>query len=211
MSKDTTKAACKVCRREGRKLFLKGDRCHGTKCASVKRNYPPGQHGPNARGRLTPFGIQLREKQKAKRLYGLMEKQFRNYFDAAMERKGDTGEIFMSFLERRLDNVAFRMGFAQSRKHARQLVSHGHFLINGKKVDIPSYRMKAGEEIAVSDKSKELPFFKEAMSSDARENTPTWLSSDRKALAGKVLSLPRPDDLDSSEFDIKSIVEYYSK
>lgn len=211
MSTKKKSTACKLCRRAGRKLFLKGDRCFTTKCAIIKRNYAPGVHGPKGNKRITPFGMLLHEKQKAKAYYGLMEKQFKNYFLDAVSKKGDTGEIFISLLERRLDSVVFRMGFAASRKHARQLISHRLCLINNKKVNIPSYQVHIGDEIKICDKAKEYQFFKDRSSLDAREITPSWLSIDRKNLSGKIVSMPQSDDLIIGEFDIKSIVEYYSK
>ncbi len=155
-----TDASCRLCRREGQKLFLKGERCYSTKCAMEKRSYAPGQHG-QGRKKVSEYGTQLREKQKAKRFYGLQETQFRNLFDKADKKKGITGENLLIFLETRLDNVVFRLGFASSRKEARQLVTHGHFMVNGKKVNIPSYMVSAGDVIQVKEKSVSSPKFKE--------------------------------------------------
>jgi small subunit ribosomal protein S4 len=153
-------ASCRLCRREGQKLFLKGERCYSTKCAIEKRNYAPGQHG-QSRKKVSEYGLQLREKQKAKRFYGVLESQFRNYFDKAEKKKGITGENLLIMLETRLDNVVFRMGFASSRKEARQLVRHGHFTVNGRKQNIPSFAVKAGDVIKVKEKSVSSPKFKE--------------------------------------------------
>ncbi len=212
MKESSEKNSCKLCRREGKKLFLKGERCFSVKCAIVKRNYPPGVHGPKKKPRLTPFGIQLREKQKAKRFYGLREKQFQNYFQKAVQKTGDTGEIFLSLLERRLDNVVYRLGLAKSRKHARQLVSHGHFLVSGKKVDIASYQVRPSEIISINDHSKNDVFFLSLKEQDgSKEQLVGWLSLDWKNQDGKVIGLPKIGDFEHLDFDVKQIVEYYSK
>lgn len=202
-----TDASCRLCRREGQKLFLKGERCYGTKCAIEKRNFPPGQHG-QGRKKVSDYGLQLREKQKAKRFYGMQETQFRNLFDKASRKRGITGENLLIMLESRLDNVVFRLGFASSRKEARQLVNHGHFLINGKKVDIPSYEVKAGDSIKVKDKSASSPKFKEIK--DMAITVPSWMTVDVEKLEGKVVALPARDDIDTPVAE-HLIVELYSK
>lgn len=181
-----TDANCRLCRREGQKLFLKGDRCYSTKCALEKRNFPPGQHG-QGRKKISEYGLQLREKQKTKRFYGLQETQFRNLFDKAARKKGITGENLLILLETRLDNVVFRLGFASSRKEARQLVTHGHFTVNGRKVDIPSYQVKAGDIIKVKEKSASSPKFREIK--DMTITVPSWVTVDVDKLEGKVISI----------------------
>ena len=202
-----TDANCRLCRREGQKLFLKGERCYSSKCALEKRNYAPGQHGQN-RKKMSDYGTQLREKQKTKRFYGLQETQFRNLFDKAARKKGMTGENLLILLESRLDNVVFRLGFASSRKEARQLVTHSHFTVNGKKVNIPSYEVKAGDVIKVKEKSAASPKFKEIK--DMAISTPSWISIDTEKLEGKVLALPRREDIDTPVAE-HLIVELYSK
>ena len=182
-----TDANCRLCRREGQKLFLKGDRCYSTKCALEKRNFPPGQHG-QGRKKISEYGLQLREKQKTKRFYGLQETQFRNLFDKAARKKGITGENLLILLETRLDNVVFRLGFASSRKEARQLVTHGHFTVNGRKVDIPSYQVKAGDIIKVKEKSASSPKFREIK--DMTITVPSWAIVGVDKLEGKVISIP---------------------
>ncbi len=202
-----TDASCRLCRREGQKLFLKGDRCYSTKCAIEKRNFPPGQHG-QGRKKVSDYGTQLREKQKTKRFYGLQETQFRNLFDKAARKKGITGENLLIMLETRLDNVVFRFGFASSRKEARQLVTHGHFQVNGKKVDIPSYEVKAGDVIKVKEKSTSSPKFKEIK--DMTISVPSWLTVEVEKLEGKVVTLPTREDIDTPVAE-HLIVELYSK
>ncbi|MCC2866063.1 30S ribosomal protein S4 [Anaerovorax odorimutans] len=202
-----TDASCRLCRREGQKLFLKGDRCYSTKCAIEKRNFPPGQHG-QGRKKVSDYGTQLREKQKTKRFYGLQETQFRNLFDKAARKKGITGENLLIMLETRLDNVVFRLGFASSRKEARQLVTHGHFRVNGKKVDIPSYEVKVGDVIKVKEKSTSSPKFKEIK--DMTISVPSWLTVDVEKLEGKVVTLPTREDIDTPVAE-HLIVELYSK
>ena len=202
-----TAANCRLCRREGQKLFLKGERCYSTKCALEKRNFPPGQHG-QGRKNVSEYGLQLREKQKTKRFYGLQETQFRNLFDKAERKKGITGENLLILLETRLDNVVFRLGFASSRKEARQLVTHGHFTVNGKKVNIPSYEVKAGDVIAVKEKSQSSPKFKEIK--DMTITVPSWVTVDVQKLEGKVLNLPTRDEIDTPVAE-HMIVELYSK
>lgn len=200
-------ANCRLCRREGQKLFLKGERCYSSKCALEKRNYAPGQHG-QSRKKTTDYGIQLREKQKAKRFYGLLETQFRNLFDKAEKKKGITGENLLIMLESRLDNVVFRMGFASSRKEARQLVNHGHFTLNGKKVDIPSLEVKAGDVIKVKEKSQNSPKFKEVK--EMSISVPAWVTVDVEKLEGKVVAIPRREDIDTPIAE-HLIVELYSR
>ena len=202
-----TAANCRLCRREGQKLFLKGERCYSPKCALERRNFPPGQHG-QGRKKVSEYGLQLREKQKTKRFYGLQETQFRNLFDKAERKKGITGENLLILLETRLDNVVFRLGFASSRKEARQLVTHGHFTVNGKKVNIPSYEVKAGDVIAVKAKSQNSPKFKEIK--DMTITVPSWVTVDVEKLEGKVLNMPTRDEIDTPVAE-HMIVELYSK
>jgi small subunit ribosomal protein S4 len=202
-----TGANCRLCRREGQKLFLKGDRCYGGKCALERRNYAPGQHG-QMRKKSSEYGLQLREKQKAKRFYGMSETQFRNLFDKAVSKKGVTGENLLIMLESRLDNVVYRLGLASSRKEARQLVVHSHFTVNGKKVNAPSQEVKAGDVIAVKEKSKNSPKFKEIR--DMQITVPSWLTVDADKLEGKVVALPTRADIDTPIAE-HLIVELYSK
>ena len=184
-----TGASCRLCRREGQKLFLKGERCYGNKCAVVRRAYAPGQHGAQ-RKKLSEYGVQLREKQKAKRFYGILESQFRKYFDIAVRKKGVTGEVLLQILESRLDNVVYRMGFASTRAEARQLVRHGHFEVNGRRVNIPSYLVKVNDTISVKEKSKKLERFKEILDVTGAKIVPNWLEVDQENLTGKVAALP---------------------
>ena len=202
-----TDANCKLCRREGQKLFLKGERCYSTKCALEKRNYAPGQHG-QARKKQSDYGNQLREKQKAKRFYGVQETQFRNLFDKAAKKSGKTGDNLLIMLETRLDNAVFRLGFAASRKEARQLVTHGHFTINGKKANIPSMEVKAGDVIAVKARSQQSPKFKEIR--DMQITVPQWMDVDVNKLEGKILALPTREQIDTPIAE-HLIVELYSK
>ena len=202
-----TDANCKLCRREGQKLFLKGERCYSSKCAIQRRNYAPGQHG-QARKKQSEYGLQLREKQKAKRFYGVPETQFRNLFEKAAKKQGKTGENLMIFLETRLDNVVFRLGFAASRKEARQLVTHGHFTVNGKKADIPSMEVKAGDVIKVKERSVSSPKFKEIK--EMSITVPSWMTVDVDKLEGKVVAMPRREDIDTPIAE-HLIVELYSK
>lgn len=190
-----TGSVCKLCRREGLKLFLKGDRCFSPKCAIEKRNYPPGEHGQRRRVKLTDYGLQLREKQKMKRIYGIVERQFRNYFRIAEQQKGITGENLLRFLERRLENVVYRLGFASSRAEARQMVTHGHFLVNGRRVDIPSYLVDSGDQIQVAERSRELLAIKGALEGVKKRGLPAWLELDAQALRGVVRSLPAREDM----------------
>jgi small subunit ribosomal protein S4 len=200
-------ANCRLCRREGQKLFLKGERCYSEKCALERRNFHPGQHG-QGRKKVSEYGLQLREKQKAKRFYGVQETQFRNLFDKAARKTGKTGENLLIMLETRLDNVVFRLGFAASRKEARQLVVHGHFTINGKKATIPSMAVKAGDVIAVKEKSTSSPKFKEIK--DMTIAVPAWMSVDVNKLEGQVLAIPTREQIDTPIAE-HLIVELYSK
>ncbi len=202
-----TGPSCRLCRREGQKLFLKGERCYSDKCALEKRSYAPGQHG-QGRKKSSEYGNQLREKQKCKRFYGLQETQFRNLFDKAAAKKGITGDNLLIMLETRLDNVVFRMGLASSRKEARQLVTHGHFTVNGKKADIPSMALKAGDVVAVKEKSTSSPKFKEIK--EMTISTPAWVTIDTQKLEGKVLAMPTRDQIDTPVAE-HLIVELYSK
>ena len=204
-----TDANCKLCRREGQKLFLKGERCYSGKCAIEKRNYAPGQHG-QARKKMSDYGLQLREKQKAKRVYGMQETQFRNLFDKATKKAGKTGENLLILLETRLDNVVFRLGFAASRKEARQLVTHGHFTVNGKKVDVPSYRIKPGDVVAVSETSKKSPKFAQIIEQTNGRIVPLWLDVNKEAMTAKVTREFNRDELDY-EIAEHLIIELYSK
>ena len=202
-----TDANCRLCRREGQKLFLKGDRCYGSKCALDRRSYAPGQHG-QGRSKVSDYGLQLREKQKARRFYGLQEGQFRNLFEEAARKQGITGENLMIMLETRLDNVIFRMGFARTRREARQIVDHKHVMVNGKQVNIPSYAVKAGDVIKVKEKSTNSPKFKEVK--EMSITVPSWVSVDVEKLEGKVLSVPTREEIDTPIAE-HLIVEFYSK
>lgn len=203
-----TDSSCRLCRREGAKLFLKGDRCYSEKCAMNKRAYPPGQHG-QGRKKLSGYGEQLREKQKVKRIYGLIETQFYNTFEKAEKMQGIAGENLLSLLERRLDNTVYRMGLAHSRKEARQLVRHGHFTINGKKVDIPSMLVNVGDLIEVKETSRTSAKFKDLVESSTRVS-PKWLEVDLAAMKARVVGTPDREDIDL-EISEHLIVELYSK
>jgi small subunit ribosomal protein S4 len=205
-----TGPVCRLCRREGEKLYLKGDRCYTEKCAIDRRAYAPGEHGQGNRKKLSEYGLQLREKQKARRIYGILERQFGNYFDKAERQKGVTGENLLRLLERRLDNVVFRLGFASSRVEARQLVKHNHFTINGQKVNIPSMLVKVGDVIQVKEKSLEAVKFQELKESITHKTPPAWLELDKNNLSGKVLALPNRDQIDVPIED-HLIVELYSR
>ncbi len=195
----------RLCRRVGEKL------CTSDKCPVTRRNYPPGAHGPSqGKVKLTSFGLQLREKQKAKRVYGILERQFRRYVDKALRQKGNTGEILTQMLETRLDNVAFRLGFGKTRDQARQLVSHGHFTVNGKSVNIPSYELKSGDVVAVASKSVKSKYFENIAANLSQYETKGWLTLDAAALSGKMLNLPGGEDL-KQNFDAKVITEFYSR
>lgn len=204
-----TGADCRLCRREGAKLFLKGDRCYTDKCAMERRAYAPGEAG-RKRVKENEYLLQLREKQKTKRIYGVLEKQFRAYYDIASCKQGVTGENLLTILESRLDNVVYRLGFAKSRAEARQQVRHGHIHVNGRRVDIPSFRVRPGDLISVAPKAKEMLVIKSALISNERVQVPAWLEVDIEKLQGSVLSLPQRDQID---LDIREqlIVELYSK
>lgn len=202
-------SVCKLCRREGMKLFLKGERCLSDKCAFERRSYGPGQHGQRQR-KQSEYGLRLREKQKVKRLYGLLEKQFRNYYHRAARQKGITGENLLRLLERRLDNVVYRLGLAHSRKQARQLVRHNHLLVNGRKVNIPSYIVNQGDKVAVKEKSRRLEAFLTALERVDARGVPAWLEIDREQARGVVLSLPAREDIDQ-DIQEQLIIELYSK
>lgn len=201
---------CKQCRREGTKLFLKGEKCFSPKCPMIKRNYPPGIHGTKRQKRLTEYGQQLREKQKAKRIYGILEKQFRNYYKKAIHKKGDTGEILQQFLEMRLDNIVYRSGLAKSRNQARQMVNHGLFLVNGKKVDIPSYQVKPKDEISIKPEKAKAKNFADLDKTLEKHEAPNWISFDKKDKKAKILNKPAGGELDQP-FNPRLIVEFYSK
>jgi len=204
-----TEAVCRLCRREGQKLFLKGDRCYTDKCALQRRSYAPGQHG-QGRSKASEYGLQLREKQKAKRFYGVLESQFAGYFAIAEKKPGKTGENLLSILETRLDNVVYRLGFAMSRAEARQLVRHGHFTVDGKKVNIPSYLVKPGMVIALCEGSRSLDKFKANVEANAFRQPPKWLDYDAENLTAKVSALPERADVDLP-IEEQLIVELYSK
>ncbi len=204
-----TDASCRLCRREGQKLFLKGDRCYTEKCAMVGRAYPPGMHG-QGRSKTSEYGSQLREKQKAKRYYGLLESQFRSYFEMAERRPGQTGENLLSILETRLDNVVYRLGFAMSRAEARQLVSHGHITVNGKRVNIPSFLVKPGMIISLRERSRNLDKIKSNVEANAFRQPPKWLEYDANNMIVKVVGVPAREDIDLP-IEEHLIVELYSK
>ena len=203
-------AVCRLCRREGTKLFLKGQRCLTDKCAIEKRNFAPGQHGKGRRPKLAGYGLQLREKQKVRRLYGILENQFRSYFEKAAASKGITGETLLAMLEQRLDNVVYRLGLATSRAAARQLVRHSHIQVAGKNVNIPSYQVLPGQEIAVRERSRQLASIQRAMDLAGGRGIPSWLQFDRESMRGQVVSHPKREDVN---FPIQEqmIVELYSK
>ena len=207
-----TGPVCRLCRREGMKLFLKGDRCFSPKCAMERRNYPPGQHGPEQRRRpkMSDSAVRLREKQKMKRIYGVLERQFRRYFEEAARRPGVTGENLLRLLELRLDNVVYRLGFASSRAQARQLVRHGHITVNGRKTNIPSFRVKVGDVIAVRPESRRRTYFKGLAEEIEVDRVPKWLQVDPENLAGKVIALPEREDIDI-RLNEQLVVEFYSR
>ena len=204
-----TEAVCRQCRREGIKLYLKGDRCYSDKCAFARRSYAPGQHG-QGRKKVSEYGIQLREKQKARRIYGVLERQFRNYFAKADKQKGITGENLLILLERRIDNVVYRLGFAASRTLARQLVCHGHILVNGKRLDIPSALVKVGDVITVAQNSAGGEYFKAVVQDLGQKSTPAWLVLTAESMTGKVDRLPSREEIDVPIAE-HLIVELYSK
>ena len=201
---------CRLCRREGMKLFLKGERCYTDKCAIEKRNVAPGQHGRARKAKLVGYGVQLREKQKVKRIYGVLEDQFRRYFEAAERTRGITGETLLQLLERRLDNVIYRLGLATSRPQARQLVRHGHFQVNGRKVDIPSYSVKAGDVVSVIGRTQKNPTVEHAMEEVKGRGIPEWLSFDPNTVSGRIVSMPTREQINLPVQE-QLIVELYSK
>ncbi|MEA4971099.1 MAG: 30S ribosomal protein S4 [Candidatus Pelethousia sp.] len=205
-----TDSVCRQCRREGEKLFLKGDRCYSAKCAVVKRHTIPGQHGQARQRKQSEYGIQLREKQKCRRAYGVLESQFRKYYDMAANMRGATGENMLSLLERRLDNVVYRLGFAESRPMARQMVNHGHILVDGKKVDIASFLVKSGQVITIKERSRDMQNLKDLKEQGASKPIPKWLDLDASGLIGKVVALPQRDDIDLT-VEEHLIVEFYSR
>ena len=205
-----TGAVCRLCRRDGTKLFLKGPKCFTEKCPVEKRNFPPGQHGQTRKAKIVGYGLQLREKQKAKRIYFALESQFRAYYEKASRRQGVTGELLLQQLETRLDNVAYRLGYALSRRQARQVVRHGHVQVNGRKVNIPSYQVKVGDEIAIREGSKKLVLLETARDFAAGQSSVQWLQIDRDNFTGKVLALPKREDV-NLPVNEQLIVELYSK
>lgn len=200
---------CRICRRETMKLYLKGDRCYSDKCAVERRNFPPGQHGQN-RGKLSDYGLQLREKQKIKRMYGLMEKQFKTYFKEADRQKGVTGTNFLVLLERRLDNTVYRLGFASSRDQARQLVRHNHFLVNGRKVNIPSYLLRPGDRVSVRENCRNVAVINEALEAVPRRGVPAWLELDKSNFEGIFKTMPTREEMNLPVQE-QLVVEFYSK
>jgi len=203
-------AVCRLCRREGTKLFLKGPKCFTDKCPIEKRNFAPGQHGKDRKAKIVGYGLQLREKQKTKRMYFAQEGQFRNYFEKAAKAQGVTGEMLLQQLERRLDNVVYRLGFAAARRQARQLVRHGHIAVNGKKVNIPSYQVSVNDEISVREGSKEMALLGQIKELTSHTSVPTWLTVDRDNWKGSVSSLPKRDEI-QMPVNEQLIVELYSK
>jgi small subunit ribosomal protein S4 len=204
-----TDAVCKLCRREGQKLFLKGQRCYTDKCAVTRRAYAPGQHG-QGRHKTSEYGLQLRAKQMTRRYYGVLESQFRSYYELATRKEGKTGDELLNILESRLDNVVYRLGWASSRAEARQLVVHGHFTVNGKRVDIPSYLTKVGEVISIQDKSRQSEKIKAVLEANSARPVVKWLDLNRDTLEGKIIALPTREDIDLA-VDETLIVELYSK
>jgi small subunit ribosomal protein S4 len=202
---------CRQCRREGMKLYLKGERCHTEKCAIEKRNFVPGQHGKDRKAKIVGYGLQLREKQKARRVYGVLERQFRSTFEKAALAKGITGENLMSALERRLDSVIYRMGFGTSRAQSRQIVRHGHIDVNGRKCDIPSAQVKIGDVVSVRESSKNNPTILAARDATAHAPAPNWIEVDREALKGRITALPKREELVQIQLNEQLIVELYSK
>jgi small subunit ribosomal protein S4 len=202
-------ALCRICRREGEKLFLKGDRCYTEKCAIERRKYPPGQHGQGFR-KLSDYGIQLREKQKARKMYGLLERQFRKYFFEAERKKGITGEVLLQLIEGRLDTIVFRMGFSPNRRRARQLIGHGHVRVNGREVNLPSFAVKGGDEVEIKQSSREMPEIVDSMAKSEHRGIPAWVEVDATNFRGKVLHIPSRDEMQLPVQE-QLIVELYSK
>lgn len=205
-----TGSVCRICRRENVKLFLKGDRCYGDKCAFDRRSYAPGEHGQRRRGKTSDYGIQLREKQKVKKMYGLSEKQFHLFFEKADRQKGITGTNLLVLLERRLDNVVYRLGFTNSRSQGRHFVRHNHFMVNGTKVNIPSYLIKIGDEITLREKSKKVQAINDALDAVVRRGVPQWLDLEKNQMRGVIKNYPVRDDL-TMPMQEQLIVELYSK
>lgn len=205
-----TDSVCRQCRREGEKLFLKGDRCYSAKCAVVKRHTIPGQHGQSRQRKQSEYGIQLREKQKCRRAYGVLESQFRKYYEMAANMRGATGENMLSLLERRLDNVVYRLGLAERRPMARQMVNHGHIRVDGKKVDIASFLVKPGQVVTVKERSRDMQNLKDLREQGASKPIPKWLELDADGLTGKVVAMPQRDDIDLT-VEEHLIVEFYSR
>ncbi len=201
---------CKLCRREGMKLYLKGERCYSEKCAQTRRPYPPGQHG-QGRIKLSEYAVRLREKQKVRRIYGVLERQFRGYFQEASRRKGRTGEEMLALLERRLDNVVYRIGLVASRSEARQLVRHGHVQVNGKRVDVPSYVVRVGDKVSLTEHARKFKFVLAATASADKRNVASWIEADRGNFMGTIKSAPAREDLNEPEIREQLIVEYYSR
>ena len=201
---------CRLCRREGVKLYLKGERCYSPKCAMESRPYPPGQHGQKRARRPSDYAVRLREKQKLRRIYGISERQFRNLFEEASKKKGVTGSVFLGLLESRLDNVVYRLGFAVSRRQARQLVRHGHITVNGRRVDLPSYRVRPGDEIAVAEKSRNLELIRQNLEAMKGRKVGPWLSLDVEGMKGKFLRLPDREDL-ALPVNEQLVIEFYSR
>jgi len=201
---------CRLCRREGLKLYLKGERCFKESCAIEKRNFPPGQHGQGRRSKIIGYGLQLREKQKVRRIYGVLERQFQNYFEKASRQRGVTGENLLTMLERRLDNAVYRLGFASSRAQSRQLVGHGHILVNSSKVNIPSFQIKPGDVVSVKEKSQKVSNITAAVEMVGGRGVPDWLELDSSNYSGKVLTLPKRDNVNLPVQE-RMIVEFYSK
>jgi small subunit ribosomal protein S4 len=208
-----TGPVCKLCRREGEKLFLKGAKCFSPKCPVERRNYPPGEHGREStyrRRRVSDFQKQLREKQKMRRIYGVMERQFRRYYERALRQRGMTGQVLLEQLEQRLDNVVFRLGYASSRNQARQLVTHGHFDINGRRTDVPSTLVRPGDVISVREGSRERPYFKDLGPEAESRSVPGWLDRDLEQLSGTMLHMPEREDIDAA-LNEQLVVEFYSR
>lgn len=203
-------AVCRLCRREGMELYLKGDRCFTEKCAIKRRGYPPGQHGQRRMKKHSDYGVQLREKQKARRIYGLLEKQFRNYFEKADRMKGKTGDNLLILLERRLDNVVYKLGFAVTRRESRQLVRHGHFLVKGRRVNIPSFLVRPGDVVELREKSRKIPSINDALDAVVRKGIPPWLELNREQFRGNVKTVPSRADI-TEPIQEQLIVELYSK
>ncbi|WP_018111315.1 30S ribosomal protein S4 [Thermus igniterrae] len=201
---------CRLCRREGVKLYLKGERCYTPKCAMERRPYPPGQHGQKRTRRPSDYAVRLREKQKLRRIYGISETQFRNLFEEASRKKGVTGTVFLGLLESRLDNVVYRLGFAASRRQARQMVRHGHITVNGRQVDLPAYRVKPGDEIAIAEGSRNLAFIRENLEAMKGRKVGPWLSLDAEGMKGKFLRLPDREDL-ALPVNEQLVIEFYSR